>query len=106
MPYADEAVTPPLPPDPVEPVDPVDPPDPIWPPTLTYVSGRGEDPVKLQWSVPQQAVKYKVYRWFNEIEETTTPECITAYMGYSRYHVRAFTADGRVSMPSNYVWSY
>lgn len=59
---------------------------------------------KLLWHPSARAVKYKVYRWFDEITETTGTEYLTTQTGYQRWHVRAVDAHGKQSARTPYLY--
>lgn len=63
-------------------------------------------PVRLSWNFVAQAVTYRVYRWWEQIEETPNLRFERTIEGYGRYHVRAVDAAGNLSERTDYVYFF
>lgn len=63
-------------------------------------------PIDLSWNRVAAAVKYRVYRWWTQIEETTDLRFVRNIDGYGRYHVRAVDAAGNLSPKTDYLFFF
>ncbi|MET0126488.1 MAG: hypothetical protein ABW209_13375 [Pseudomonas caspiana] len=85
--------------------------EPIPPPELTAPTGfriahNTYQPIDLSWNRVAAAVKYKVYRWWTQIDETTDLSFVRNIEGYGRYHVRAVDAAGNLSQRTDYLYFF
>ncbi|WP_243245550.1 hypothetical protein [Pseudomonas maioricensis] len=83
-----------------------DPPPELIPPRQLRIALNNSQPIVLDWDWVPAAVKYKVYRWWTEIEETPDLRFRRTMDGYGRFHVRAVDAAGNLSEKTNYVYNY
>jgi hypothetical protein len=88
--------------------DPEPEPDPGAPPAPGSVrfENQWHQPLKIMWDTSPRAVKYRVYKWFTKIAETSDTHFSVSSTDYSRFHVRAVDSEGRLSPLSNYVFFY
>jgi hypothetical protein len=88
--------------------DPEPAPDPGAPaaPGAVRFENQWHQPLNIMWDVSQHAVKYRVFKWFNQIAETTDTRFQVHSTEYARFHVRAVDSQGRVSPVSNYLFYF
>ncbi|SDA87162.1 hypothetical protein SAMN03159443_03947 [Pseudomonas sp. NFACC15-1] len=63
-------------------------------------------PIQFQWSASNNAVKYRLYRWWVPIADITGTEYTSSVQGYNRFHLRAVDAAGQLSERTPYVYFY